>query len=162
MTARKRIGPAVAMMLLSLLPSCGGDDPKPCEPTACYSGAWIHIPLTLTASALTQTTATICRNDACYDWVLPGVSSDGVPQAVPAAPNVVGTIWLTAQQSITLDIEWRVEDASLLQNGDHYVVKLTTGNGSPTVAVDASATYTAAVSGSSGCDPVCTVAQITP
>ena len=155
-----------AALAAGLFTTCGGiETSNTCGKLTCTSGALLHIPLGSNAASLVGATATACRNGECYVWPLPSLpatGSDGITAILPGATSVFGTFWLNADKSITLDVEWRMDDASQVQDGDRYVVTLTDAAGTPTTLLDKTAAYQTLAPNGDACAPVCSYADLVP
>lgn len=144
---------ALAMAALAGTGACGGTEGASNVP-ACFPGALLHAQLSPNVATMSQPTFSLCRNDvACYAWTpapLPKTGSGGDSEyvAVPAVSpfSILATLWRNKDGSVTLDVEWRTADASLLANGDHYVVTLADGAGTPVPIFDKTAVYESATS----------------
>jgi len=156
----------LAALAAGIFATCGGvETSNTCGKLKCTSGAALHVALGSDAASLVGATASVCRNTECYAWPLPSLpakGSDGTTAIFPGATSVYGTFWLNANMSITLDIEWRVDDASQVQDGDHYVVTLTDAAGTATTILDKTATYQSLAPNGDGCAPVCSYADLVP
>lgn len=155
-----------ASLLATSFLACGDNsNSNACGTNGCSNGAWLHIPMTLSASALLNQSVTVCRNSECYTAALPAVPGSDTAGAVvdfTDATMVVGTIWQETNLTTGIDIEWRVSDASVLQNGDHYVVTLVSASGASTTLLDKTATYQTIAPNGASCPPVCTYEELTP
>jgi len=112
-------------------------------------------------------TVQVCRNGtSCYTSTFPplsGALNDGPPQqSMSDTVQMMGTLWLNSDRSVTLEIEWRFDDESLLQNGDRYVVTLADGTGVATTVLDTPATYERSAPGVADSGPTCLQAVLTP
>jgi hypothetical protein len=149
----------VLVCLAMLAGACGDSSPKSDAPTPCTSGAWLHIALSSTVATMAQPTVTVCRNSVCYTSVfqqLPSTGSGGTPeQAMADAAAITGTLWRSSDGSVSLDIEWRIDDQSLLVDGDHYVVTLADGAGAASAVLDKTASYAMSAPGVADAGPVC-------
>jgi hypothetical protein len=149
---------------------CGDSTPQGCKAETCTSGAWIHMPLTVAATVLDQAKVTVCRNLECHDWALPPLPAGG-QETFPDAPFLMGALWLKADQSITLDIQWTLDPSAggtgidagaAMSDGDHYVVALTSSAGLTFTLLDQPATYHPFTPNGPDCPPVCTQAVLSP
>lgn len=114
---------------------------------------------------MTQPKITVCRKDVCYDWLptpLSSTEAGGSTEVISNVADITATLWRNSDGSVTLDIEWRVDDESQLQNGDHYVVKLADGAGTPTTYLDMTASYQESTPSGPDCGPVCLQASLSP
>jgi hypothetical protein len=154
----------LAMLAPVLASACGDSSPKTQAPEPCTSGALMHIPLQSNVVAMTQPTVTVCRNSVCYTSVfpqLPSTGSSGNVQAMSDTAAITGTLWRNLDGTVTLDIEWRIDDQSQLVDGDHYVVTLANGAGAATAVLDKTATYAMSAPGVADAGPVCLQAKLT-
>jgi len=152
------------MLAPVLAGGCGDSSPKSQPPAPCTSGAWLHISLSSTVATLAQPTVTVCRNSVCYTSVfqqLPSIGSGGTPeQAMSDTAAITGTLWRKSDGSVSLDIEWRIDDQSQLVDGDHYVVTLADGAGTATAVLDKTATYVMSAPGVADAGPICMQATL--
>jgi hypothetical protein len=148
------------------LATCG--DSKSCVPSKCASGALMTIPLASTASGLTGASVTACRNTECYTAQLPAVPAAGDTEATlyfTGTAYVLGALWQDSSRAIGLDIEWLASSSPLpVQDGDHYVVTLTSAAGVATTVLDKVATYAPLPPNPEECSgsAVCQIAELTP
>ena len=161
---------AAALAPLLAATNCGDSTPQGCKTETCTSGVWIHLPLTVVASALDQAKVTVCRNGECHDWLLPSLPAGG-QEAFPDAPFLMGALWLNSDQSITLDIQWTLDPSSggagidagtPMVDGDHYVVILTSSGGLTSTLLDQVAAYHPYAPNGPECPPICTQAVLSP
>ena len=107
---------------------------------------------------MAQPKITVCRNDVCYVWspapLSPSVTG-GSTEAITTEAALTGTFWHNSNGTVTLDIEWTINDESQLADGDHYVVTLADGAGAATTVLDQTATYVRNAPGGVDCGPVC-------
>ena len=153
---------ALATMFFAM---CGGSEGKTCGTAGCTSGAWMHIPLASSVANQANTTVTVCRNTECYTSALPAVPAvggAGTDLVFAAATFVVGNLYQGTNQSIGLDLEWRVDAASQVQDGDRYVVTFTDATGATTTMLDKTATYQVLAPNGDTCAPVCSYTELTP
>jgi len=159
---------AAAVLGAMVLGTCG--DSKSCVPANCVSGALMHIVLDTrpcSAPCISQRLGgplTVCRNSECYSTVLPDVAPAGGAESdlfFADTTVVVGALWQNADQTTSIDIEWRL-NADQVANGDHYVV--TWGSPVATTLLDEVATYspTQPVADQCASDPVCQIAELSP
>ena len=154
-----------ATLATTFFAMCGGSESNTCGTAGCTSGAWLRIPLASSVASQANTTVTVCRNTECYTSVfpaVPAVGGAGTDLVFPAATFVVGTLYQDTDQSIELDIEWRVDAASQVQDGDHYIVTFTDATGATTTMLDKTATYRALAPDGDACAPVCSYTELTP
>jgi hypothetical protein len=133
----------------------------------CSSGAWLHIPLATTASGLAGMSVSVCRNSECYSASLPALlpaDSTGASVFFPATTLVGGNLWQQVDGSVVLDLEWHVDGTSLVADGDHYVVSLTSAIGASTPVLDKTAVYHPTEPSLNECTPVtlCSMTELTP
>jgi hypothetical protein len=112
----------------------------------------------------TQPKITVCRNDVCYIWspapLLP-TQTGGSTEAITPDAAITGTFWHNSDGTVSLDVEWSINDESQLIDGDHYVVKLADGAGAATTVLDRLATYVRSAPGGADCGPVCLQVKLT-
>jgi len=146
-----------------LAAACGGSErANVCVLATCSSGASLQVSLASSVAALTQPKITVCRNDVCYDWLPAPLSptiSGGTTEGISNAAAITGTFWRNSDGTVSLDIEWTINDESQLVDGDHYVVKLADGAGVATTILDKTATYTRRAA-LGDCGPVCLQATL--
>lgn len=149
----------LALLALVLAGACGDSKPVDvCALASCSSGASLQVLLASSVASLTQPKITVCRNDVCFDWSPAPLSptvTGGTTEAIPSAAAITGTFWRNSDGTVTLDVEWIINDESQLVDGDHYVVRLADGAGTPTTLLDKTATYTQSAPGGADCGPVC-------
>jgi len=128
----------------------------------------MDIPVTFISASLAQAKVTVCRNDECHDWQLPPVPTSDqpeFPEYFPDAPFLTGYLSMNSDRSISLGIQWSVDNAAagdggavdagtLLQDGDHYVVTLTTSAGVTSTLLDKTATYQSVQPNGPDCPPL--------
>jgi len=136
----------------------------------------MDIPVTFISASLAQAKVTVCRNDECHDWQLPPVPTSDqpeFPEYFPDAPFLTGYLSMNSDRSISLGIQWSVDNAAagdggavdagtLLQDGDHYVVTLTTSAGVTSTLLDKTATYQSVQPNGPDCPPLCMSAVLAP
>jgi hypothetical protein len=157
------LGSAVAILLGAGF-SCH-DNSKTCTTAGCSSGALMQLAFAAGASSLPGNTVNVCRNAECHSAVLPALPDVGGAGAVIVFADttaVMGTMWLASAQSLGMDLEWHVDDASLLANGDHYTVSLGSDPSTATVLLDKTATYQILTPNGETCPPVCTYVVLAP
>jgi hypothetical protein len=158
-------GLACAGLGATLLTVCG--DSKPCVPSKCTSGALLQVPIAASAASLVGTMVTVCRNTTeCYMATLPDVpaaGSGGTGVYFKEATSLQGTLWQAASALIELDLEWQL-DSTQLQDGDHYVVTLTSAAGMTTTMLDKTAVYAPVAPAPDQCTGgmTCSSADLTP
>ena len=149
----------LALLAPALAGACGDSKPVDvCALASCSSGASLQISLSASVASMTQPKITVCRNDVCFDWSPAPLSptvSGGTTEGITSAAAIIGTFWRNSDGTVSLDIEWTINDESQLVAGDHYVVKLADGAGTPTTILDKTATYTRSAPGGADCGPVC-------
>jgi len=154
----------LAMLALALAGACGDSSPKADLPTPCTPGAWLHISLSSAVASMAQPKVTVCRNSSCFTSIfqqLPSSGSGGTPeQSMSDTAAITGTLWRNLDGSVSLDIEWRIDDQSLLVDGDHYVVTLADGAGVATAVLDKTATYVMSAPGVADAGPICLQATL--
>jgi hypothetical protein len=141
------------------------DNSQSCTTAGCSSGVLMQLSLSPGSSPLSGTTVNVCRNSECHSAVLPAMpeaGGAGAPIVFADTNAVLGTLWLEASQTIGIDLEWHVDDASLLVDGDRYVVSLGSDPGTAAVMLDQTATYQILRPNGDQCPPVCTYAVLTP
>jgi hypothetical protein len=133
----------VALLAPVLAGACGGLAARSDTPTPCSSGVWLSIVLPAAVGTMTQPTVSVCRNSECYTSAFPALplATGGWSQAMSTTAYITGTLWRNPDNSITLDIQWDVVDASQLVDGDHYLVTIADGTGAATSVLDSLATY---------------------
>lgn len=157
----------VLVCLATLAPvlaaGCGGSEPaNVCALATCSSGASLQVALAPSVAALTQPKFTVCRNEVCHDWLpapLPPAGSGGTTETMANDAAITGTFWRNSDGTVSLDIEWTINDESQLVDGDHYVVRLADGAGAATTILDKTATYTRRAA-LADCGPVCLQATL--
>ena len=153
---------ALATVFIS---TCGGLETNPCGTAGCTSGAWLHVPLAVSMASQPNMTVTACKNTECYTSrlpALPAAGGAGTSMDFSAVTFVLGTLYQNSDHSIGLDIEWHVDDASLVTDGDQYVVTLTSAAGSTTTLLDKTATYQTLAPNGPTCAPVCSSVALAP
>jgi hypothetical protein len=165
MVQSKRCLLVAASLVVALLPCCGDTDS--CVQVPCVSGAWLHIPLGASGASLSGTTVSVCRNVECYAAALPAVPSPdsaGASLVFSVTPDVVGTLWQKADQSLVLEVEWHLGSVSQAVDGDRYLVTLVDATGRTTPLLDQVATYQATTPDPRQCPGAapCVIADLSP
>jgi hypothetical protein len=153
----------VALLASVLAGACGGMGVKNGSPAPCTSGALLDISLASSVGAMVLPTVSVCRNIVCYTSAfppVPAIPDRGTIQAMSDVAAITGTLWRNSDSSITLDIEWRIDDESQLADGDHYVVTIADGAGVATTVLDTTATYARSAPGAVDSGPVCLQATL--
>lgn len=148
-----------------VLGTCGGMDT--CGEPKCVSGAWMHIPVGAAPATLVGTTVQVCRNDECYLAAMPDLPTAGGAGATlyfAGATFVLGTYWQEADESIGLDLEWRVAGPEEAADGDHYVVTFVDAAGIASTMLDKIAVYRQSEPSPEECahGARCRVVELTP
>jgi hypothetical protein len=85
----------------------------------------------------------------------------GSTEAITPDAAITRTFWHNSDGTVSLDVEWSINDESQLIDGDHYVVKLADGAGAATPVLDSLATYVRNAPGGADCGPVCLQVKLT-
>jgi hypothetical protein len=165
MERRRSLAFTSAALGTAFLALCGCSDSQSCTTAGCSSGAWLHIPLSADVAGQANSTVTVCRSTECYSAALPAVpdaGSGGASLIFSSAAAVVGTLSQNADQTLVLDLEWYLADASQAQDGDHYVVTFTNLAGVTTTLLDKMAAYQTVAPNGETCGPICSAVELTP
>jgi hypothetical protein len=127
----------------------------------------MHIPVPSAPSQLSGATLGVCRNLECYTATLPALpaaNTGGVAVYFPSDSPVLATLSQQVDQTVVLDVEWHVADVSQTVDGDHYVVTMTSGTGSPSALLDKTAAYHPTQPSPEECTPAasCSIAELAP
>ena len=115
-------------------------------------------------ATIVQPKIKVCRNEVtCYLWSpapLNPNKTGGSIEAISQDAAITGTFWHNSDGTVSLDIEWTINDESQLVDGDHYIVTLADGSSVPTTVLDKTATYVRNAPGGADCGPVCLQATL--
>ena len=155
----------LAMLAPVLAGACGGSKQVDvCALASCTSGASLQVSLPSSVATIIQPKIKICRNEVtCFLWSpapLDPTKTGGSTEAISPDAVITGTFWRNSDGTVSLDIEWTINDESQLVDGDHYVVTLADGASVPTTVLDKTATYVRSAPSGADCGPVCLQARL--